>query len=140
MDHGTCLAGTPAINLAGKQAPLYALDPKTIHTTHLSNHRIFINSLDFSDAVKDFKDGLRFRNHTFYASLDHPKFSTYGFGANYTPNVVENKSWLEYTFNLGKWLQARTISGFSFRHASVTAGEERTLYQVIDRRDLSVGA
>ena len=180
VDHGTYLAGTPAINLAGNdynlnpknfqaaqllnfafaanyapiflatsQAPLYALDPKTIHTTHLSNDRIFIDSPDFSDAltytgyfdvVKDFKDGLRFRNQTFYDSLDHQKFSTYGFGANYTPNVVENKSSLEYSFNLGKWLQARTISGFSFRHSSVTAGEERTLYQVIDRRDLSVGA
>ena len=137
------------IFLATSQAPLYALDPKTVHTTHLNNDQIFIDSPDFSDAItytgyfdliKDFKDGLRFKNQTFYDSLDHQKFSTYGFGANYTPDVIENKSSLEYSFNVGKWLRASTISGFSYRHSSVTAGEERTLYQVIDRRDLSLGA
>jgi iron complex outermembrane receptor protein len=180
VDSGTYLAGTPVVNLAGKdynlnpsnfqaatllnfayaanyapvflatpQASLYALDPKTIHTTHLNNDQIFIDSPDFSDAVtytgyfdliRDVKDGVRFRNQTFYDSLDHQKFSTYGFGANYTPSVIENKSSLEYAFKAGRWLRAQTISGFSYRHSDVIAGEERTLYQVIDRRDLSLGA
>ena len=35
-------------------------------------------------------------------------------------------------------MQATT--GFSYRYTHVWAGEERTLYQVIDRRDISVGA
>lgn len=137
------------IFLGTDQAPQFALDPKTIHTTHLNNDQIFIDSPDFSDAItytgyfdliRDIKDGIRFKNQTFYDSLDHQKFSTYGFGANYTPDVIENKSSLEYSFKIGKWLRAETISGFSFRHTSVTAGEERTLYQVIDRRDISQGA
>ena len=137
------------IFLATPQAAFYALDPKTIHTTHLNNDQIFIDSPDFSDAItytgyfdliRDIKDGVRFKNQTFYDSLDHQKFSTYGFGANYTPNVIENKSSLEYAFKAGRWLRAQTVSGFSYRYSSVTAGEERTLYQVIDRRDLSIGA
>ncbi len=31
--------------------PLYALDPKTVHTVHLNNDQIFIDSPDFSDAM-----------------------------------------------------------------------------------------
>lgn len=137
------------IFLSGSQASLFALDPKTIHNVHLNNDQIFIDSSDFSDAItytgyfdliKDIKDGVRFKNQTFYDSLDHQKFSTYGFGANYTPDVIENKSSLDYSFTAGHWLKAQTTSGFSYRHTSVTAGEERTVFQVIDRRDLSIGA
>ncbi len=135
--------------LATPQAALYALDPKTIHTTHLNHDQIFIDSPDFSDAItytgyfdliRDFKEGVRIKNQTFYDSLDHQKFSTYGFGANYTPSVIENKTSFDYSFKVGKWLKAQTTSGFSYRYTQSTAGEERTLYQVIDRRDLSVGA
>jgi iron complex outermembrane receptor protein len=137
------------IFLASPQAADFALDPKTVHTVHLNNDQIFIDTPDFSDAitytsyfdlVKDIKDGVRFKNQTFYDSLDHQKYSTYGFAANYTPSVIENKSSLEYAFNAGHWLRAQTTSGVAYRHTSVTAGEERTLYQVIDRRDLSIGA
>jgi iron complex outermembrane recepter protein len=142
-------ANYASIFLASPQAALFALDPKTIHTVHLNNDQIFIDSSDFSgattytgyfDLVRDFKDGVSLKNQTFYDSLDHQKFSTYGFGANYTPSVIENKTSFEYYFKASKWLRAQTISGFSYRHSSGTAGEERTLQQVIDRRDLSIGA
>jgi iron complex outermembrane receptor protein len=180
VDNGTYLAGSPAVNLAGKdynlnptnfapatllnfafaanyapiflassQAALYALDPRTIHLTHLNNDQIFIDSPDFSDAItftgyfdliRDFREGVRFKNQTFYDSLNHQKYSTYGFAANYHPHSTENKSSLEYGFRAGKWLRAQTITGFSYRHTEVSAGEERTLEQVIDRRDISLGA
>jgi iron complex outermembrane receptor protein len=180
VDKGTYLAGTAAVNLAGKdynlnpsnfapaqllnfaylqnyastflatpQAALFALNPATVHTVHLTTNQIFIDSPDFSDAVtytgyfdliRDFRPGVRFKNQTFYDSLDHQKFSTYGFGANYTPDVIENKTTLDYAFNAGKWIKVQTTGGYSFRYSSVTAGEERTLEQVIDRRDISLGA
>lgn len=142
QNFASVLLGTP-------QAAFYALDPKTIKTVHLDHSQIFIDSPDFSDAVtytgyfdliRDFKDGNKIKNQTFYDSLDHQKYSTYGFAANYTPDVFENKTSFDYAFAAGKWLRAQTTSGFSIRHSTVTAGEERTLYQVIDRRDISLGA
>lgn len=137
------------IFLASPQASLFALNPTTVHTVHLNNNQIFLDSPDFSDAItytgyfdaiREIKSGLTFKNQTFYDSLNHQKFSTYGFAANYTPNVVENKTTLDYSFTASKWLKAQVIGGFAYRYSSVNAGEERTLYQVIDRRDISAGA
>jgi iron complex outermembrane receptor protein len=180
IDHGTYLAGSPIINLAGNdynlnpknfsaaqllnfafdanyasiflsspQAKYFALNPATVHNVHLNNNQIFIDTPDFSDAItytgyldeiRELKSGLTFKNQTFYDSLNHQKFSTYGFAANYTPNVIENKTTLDYTLKPSKWLKAQVIGGFAYRYSSVNAGEERTLYQVIDRRDISAGA
>jgi iron complex outermembrane recepter protein len=135
--------------LASSQAPLYALNPATVHTVHLNNNQIFIDSPDFSDAltftgyfdvIRDIREGFTFKNQSFYDSLDHQKFSTYGFGAKYTPSVLENKTSLDYWLKPTKWLRIQSTGGYSFRYSRVTAGEERTSYQVIDRRDISAGA
>ena len=181
VDKGEYLAGTAAVNLAGKdynlnpsnfqagtllnfagytqnfasdflsspQAALFALNPSTIHLVHLNNDQIFIDSPDFNDAltytgyfdlIRDFKEGMTLKNQTFYDSLSSQKFSTYGFAANYHPGVIENKTSFDYSFKASKWLKVQTTSGFSYRYSHVWAGEERTLYQVIDRRDISLGA
>ncbi len=180
VNNGTYLAGSPQVNLAGKDynlnpsnfqagqlldfagytqnfasdflgsslAPLFALNPATIHTVHLNNDQIFIDSPDFNNAltytgyfdlIRDFKEGVSIKNQTFYDALSSQKFSTYGFGANYHPGVIENKTSFDYAFKVGKWLRAQTTSGFSYRYSHVWAGEERTLFQVIDRRDISQG-
>ncbi len=135
--------------LSSPQAALFALNPSTIHLVHLNNDQIFIDSPDFNDAltytgyfdlVRDFRDGMSLKNQTFYDSLSSQKFSTYGFAANYHPDVIENKTSFDFSFTPSKWLKVQTTSGFSYRYSHVWAGEERTLYQVIDRRDISVGA
>ena len=135
--------------LSSPQAALFALDPSTIHLVHLNNDQIFIDSPDFNDAltytgyydlIRDIKEGVTFKNQTFYDALSSQKFSTYGFAADYHPGVIENKTSFDFAFKPSKWLKVQTTSGFSYRYTHVWAGEERTLYQVIDRRDISVGA
>ena len=135
--------------LSSPQASLFALDPSTIHLVHLNNDQIFIDTPDFNDAltytgyfdlIRDFKPGIAFKNQTFYDALSSQKFSTYGFAANYHPGVIENKSSFDFALKPAKWLNIQTTSGFSYRYSHVWAGEERTLYQVIDRRDISLGA
>lgn len=129
-------------------AAQFALDPSTVHLTQLSNQQILVDTPDFSDAltftgyfdiVRDFKEGLSIKNQSFYDSLNHSKYSTYGFSALYTPHVLENKTSLDYSFSPSKWFKVATTSGFSYRATEVAAGESRTLYQVIDRTDLSTG-
>ncbi len=126
-----------SIFLATSQAALVRAESDDDAHVHLNNDQIFIDSPDFNDAVtytgyfdliRDFKDGVTLKNQTFYDSLDHQKFSTYGFGANYTPNVIENKTSLELRSLPGNGLKAQTTGGFSYRYSDVTAGEERTLY------------
>jgi len=135
--------------LASPQAALFALNPATVHTVHLNNDQIFIDSPDFNDAltytgyfdlIRDFKEGVSIKNQTFYDALSSQKFSTYGFAANYHPGVIENKTSFDYSFKPAKWFSAQTTSGFSYRYSHVWAGEERTYAQVIDRRDISQGA
>ncbi len=135
--------------LSSPQAALFALNPATVHLVHLNNNQIFIDSPDFNsaltytgyfDLIRDFREGFTLKNQSFYDSLSSQKFSTYGFAANYHPDVIENKTSLDYSFKHAKWLKVQTTSGFSYRYSHVWAGEERTLYQVIDRRDISVGA
>ena len=140
VDSGTYLAGSPMLNLAGKdyslnpsnfqpftllnfagytqnfasdflkssQASLFALDPASIHTVHLNNDQIFIDSPDFNtaltytgyfDLIRDFKEGVSIKNQTFYDALSSQKLSTYGFAANYHPGVIENKTSLDLSFN-----------------------------------------
>jgi iron complex outermembrane recepter protein len=151
---GTLLNFATAANyastfLSSPQAALFALDPSTVHLVHLNNDQIFIDSPDFNDAltytgyfdmIRDFKPGISFKNQTFYDALSSQKFSTYGFGADYHPGVIENKSSFDFAVKPFKWMNIQATTGFSYRYSHVWAGEERTLYQVIDRRDISLGA
>jgi iron complex outermembrane receptor protein len=140
---GPFLFGSPGL------AKLYALDPKTVHLVKLPTDRIMIDEGDFTrtttgtsyfDVVYDIKPGVSFKNQSFYDGMDHKKYSSYGFGAAYNPWTVENKSTLTFSWKPSTEVNLNAQTGFAFRHVAVAAGEERDRYQVIDRRDLSIGA
>jgi len=140
---GPFLFGNPDL------AKLYALDPTTVHTVKLPLNRIMIDEGDFTrtttgtayfDVVYDIKPGLTFKNQSFYDGMDHKKYSSYGFGAAYNPWTIENKSTLTFTWKPSDAFNLAAQTGFTIRRVEVAAGEERDWYQVIDRRDLSVGS
>jgi iron complex outermembrane receptor protein len=140
---GPFLFGNPDL------AKLYALDPSTVHTVKLPLDRIMIDDGDFThtttgtayfDVVYDIKPGVTFKNQSFYDGMDHRKYSSYGFGAGYNPWTVENKSTLTFGWKPGNAFNLAAQTGFTVRRVEVAAGEERDWYQVIDRRDLSIGA
>ena len=131
-----------------KTASLYALNPATVKLVTLPLDRIMIDAGDFSRATTttayfdinyDFNDKVHFKNQSFMDWMNHQKFSSYGFGAGYRPWTVENKSTIGFDLNPAKWAVIHSIAGFS-RKVTVSAGEERNDFQVVDRRDLSVGA
>jgi iron complex outermembrane recepter protein len=139
---GPFLFGTPGL------AKLYALDPATVHTVKLPLNQIMIDAGDFTqsttgtayfDVVYDFTPEVNFKNQSFFDTMDHSKYSSYGFGAGYKPWVLENKSTLTFNWKPSKIFDLQAQTGFSFRRVEVHAGEERDRYQVIDRRDLSIG-
>lgn len=130
-------------------ASLYALDPKTIHTVQLPLDRIMVDAGDFTrsstytgyfDIVYDFNANLHFKNQSFFDTMNHNKYSSYGFGAGYRPWTVENKSTFNFDFKPTPWMLVRNLAGFGYRRVQVSAGEERNDFQTVDRRDLSVGA
>ena len=142
-EHGGAVLGSPDL------AELYALDPATVHTVKLPLNRIMIDEGDFThtttgtayfDMVYDIKPGVTFKNQSFYDGMDHKKYSSYGFGAGYNPWTVENKSTLTFAWKPGNAFNLDAQTGFTVHRVEVAAGEERDWYQVIDRRDLSIGA
>ena len=129
------------------QAPLFALNPATVHLVHLNNDQIIADTDDFStastytgyfDLVRDVREGFTYRNQTFVETLDAAKYTDYEFSSYYNPKVVENKTTLDYEIKAAKWLTAETTSGFAYRHTDFTSGESRTPEEN-DRRDLSLG-
>jgi iron complex outermembrane receptor protein len=136
--------------LTANQQAAFALDPATVKTVHLSHHTVQAEAIDFSktdaltgffDLTKTFSPDASLKNQSFYDSMNHTKYSSYGFTADYTDVVFENKTTLHYKFEPAKGTVMDTISGFSYRY---TSGDERESrgrgYQVLDRRDISYGA
>jgi iron complex outermembrane recepter protein len=130
-------------------ANLYALDPKTVHTVKLPLDQIMIDAADFTrsttytgyfDAIYELKPGFTLKNQTFYDRMMHQKFSSYGFGADYRPWTVENKTSLTMEYKPSRNLVIHSVAGGGYRRVQVNAGEERNWYQTVDRRDLSIGA
>lgn len=130
-------------------AKLYALDPATIKTVKLPLNRVMVDAGDFTrtttmtsyfDAIYDIGPNLHFKNQTFMDWMNHQKYSSYGFGAGYRPWTLENKSTLSFDMRPAPWIVIRSLAGLSYRRVQVSAGEERNDFQVVDRRDLSVGA
>jgi iron complex outermembrane recepter protein len=129
-------------------AQYYALNPATIKMVKLPLDQIMIDAGDFNrsttftpyfDVVYDISPNLHFKNQTFGDWLDHQKFSSYGFGAGYRPWTIENKSTFSFEYKPTSKIVAHIIAGFAYRHVRVTAGEERNEFQVVDRRDISIG-
>jgi iron complex outermembrane receptor protein len=130
-------------------AQLYALNPATVHLVKLPLNQIMIDAGDFSrattetgyfDLIYELGKNATFKNQSFFDEMNHQKFSSYGFGAGYRPWALENKSTLTFGFTPASWVIVKAVAGYSYRHVRVTAGEERNDFQVVDRRDLSVGA
>lgn len=137
---------TPAFRAV---AHLYALNPDTIKLVKLPLDRIMIDAGDFNrsttftpyfDVNVDFTNNLHFKNQTFGDWLNHNKYSSYGFGAGYRPWTIENKSTFSFELKPMSGVTARVLTGFAYRHVQVSAGEERNMFQAVDRRDISIGA
>ncbi len=136
--------------LSSPNAQYFALDPSSMSTVVLPRNQIlvddasdFLQALTFTgyfDAVYDIKPGLTFKNQSFYDRMSSQKYSSYGFGANYRPWVAENKSTISFAWQPDKTLTMNAFAGLDYTFVKVSAGEERNDYQVVDRRDLSVGA
>lgn len=135
--------------LSANQQAAFALDPSTIKTVRLSHHQIQAETIDFSrtdaltgffDITKTFNPKLTLKNQSFYDSMNHTKYSSYGFTADYTDVVFENKTTLHYKTEPAKGTVLDNLVGISYRY---TDGDERESrgrgYQVLDRRDIAYG-
>lgn len=130
-------------------AKYYALNPATVHTVKLPLDQIMVDTkADFlsattytayADVAYDIKPGLTFKNQSFYDRLDSQKYSSYGFGASYKPWTIENKSTLTFSWKPNETITMNNFAGYDWSRVQTVAGEERDQYQVVDRRDLSVG-
>jgi iron complex outermembrane receptor protein len=128
----------------------YALDPSTVKMVKLPLDQILVDDEDdflhattytaYFDIVGEIKPGLTFKNQSFFDKLNSQKFSSYGFGADYRPWTGENKTTLSFTWQPNPIVKMNAFAGFDFTRVQVSAGEERDDYQVVDRRDLSIGA
>jgi iron complex outermembrane receptor protein len=128
----------------------FALDPATIRTVSLDHHTVQAETIDFSrtdaltgffDVVKDLSPDLTLKNQTFYDAMDHTKYSSYGFTADYNAYVIENKTTLDWRAQPTDQLKLNTIGGLSYRFSDGTEKESRGRgFQVLDRRDISRGA
>jgi len=140
----------PYAALTPDQQAAFALDPATIRTVKLSHHTVQAETIDFSrtdaltgffDIVKDFTPDLTLKNQTFYDSMDHTKYSSYGFTADYLAYVFENKTTLDWKTQPLDSLKVNALGGFSYRYSDGTEKESRGRgFQVLDRRDIYHGA
>lgn len=136
--------------LTANQQAAFALDPATVRTVRLSHHTIQAEPIDFSrtdaitaffDVTKTFSPDLTVKNQTFYDSMNHTKYSSYGFTADYVAMAFENKTTFNWKFAPSDKTTYDTIFGFSYRYSDGDERESRGRgYQVLDRRDLSAGA
>jgi iron complex outermembrane receptor protein len=136
--------------LTADQQAAFALDPSTIRTVKLSHSTVQAEEIDFSktDAYTGFFDiefdlapDFSVKNQTFYDQMDHQKYSSYGFTADYEAYVFENKTSLSWKTSPSDSLDISTISGVSYRYSDGDEKESRGRgFQVLDRRDISAGA
>jgi iron complex outermembrane receptor protein len=127
---------------------LYALDPATVKIVHLNHHQVQDEAADFAktDAVTGYFDVIdhlgpntTLKNQTFADNMNHLKYSSYGFTARYKDYVFENKTTASTSQTVGEHLKIDGVAGFSFRYTDGDEGESRDMFQVMNRRDISVG-
>lgn len=139
----------PYFALTPNQRAAFALDPATLGYAELSHHTVQTESIDFSktdaltlyfDVTKTFDSGLTLKNQSFYDSMNHTKYSSYGFTADYVAMVFENKTTATWAREFSKSAKLNTNFGLSYRYSDGDERESRGRgYQVLDRRDLSRG-
>ncbi len=139
----------PYYALSPAQLAAFSLDPSTVHYTSLSHQQILAEPSDFADsyvytAYLDFIYNLSpdwtIKNQSFYDQMNHSKYSSYGFTADYHDHVFENKTTLSGAYSPWSWLDLNPVVGSGVR---VSWGREMAaedIYQSVNRRDLSYGA
>jgi iron complex outermembrane recepter protein len=136
--------------LSDNQKAAFALDPSTVKYTKISHHEVQVEPIDFSksdvytayfDVTVAMDNGMTFKNQSFYDDMDHTKYSSYGFTADYDAYAFENKSTLLWQNEFENNFVLNNMVGLSYRYSD---GEERESrgrgYQVLDRRDISMPA
>jgi iron complex outermembrane receptor protein len=131
------------------QQTLYSLNPATVGLKPISHKTVQAETIDFSesevytfyfDFILDL-DNVEIKNQSFYDDMNHTKYSSYGFTADYQAYVVENKTTVTTSMDITDYASAELIGGFSYRYSDGNERESRGRgYQVLDRRDLTVGA
>lgn len=137
----------PYFALTPNQRAAFRLDPATVGYTSISHHQVQAEDIDFCrtnaltlyfDVTKDLGADLKVKNQSFYDSMDHLKYSSYGFTADYVAMVFENKTSVEWRSYPGGSSTINTILGTSYRYSDGDERESRGRgYQVLDRRDIS---
>jgi len=140
----------PAGALSANQTAAFALDPATVKLVKLSHHIVQAETIDFSktdaltgffDVTKTVSPELTVKNQSFYDSMNHTKYSSYGFTADYRAMAFENKTTANWRFKPSEKSVVDTVFGASWRYSSGDERESRGRgYQVLDRRDISAGA
>ncbi|MEO7415326.1 MAG: TonB-dependent receptor [Opitutaceae bacterium] len=140
----------PTGALTPNQIAAFALDPATVKLVKLDHHTVQAELIDFSktdaltgffDITKTFSREFSVKNQTFYDSMNHTKYSSYGFTADYLAMAFENKTTFNWRNKPGEKTLIDTVFGGSWRYSSGDERESRGRgYQVLDRRDISAGA
>ncbi len=137
--------------LTDLQKSAFALDPATVGYTELSHHTVQAEGIDFSQSEvytgyfdvilgNDLTGNWTLKNQTFYDMMDHTKYSSYGFTADYDAYVIENKTTFSGSYEVGS-VDVNTVAGFSWRKSDGLEQESRGRgFQVLDRRDISIPA
>jgi iron complex outermembrane receptor protein len=136
--------------LTDAQKSAFALDPATVRTVKLSHHTVQVETIDFSktdsltayfDLTKTFGDGATLKNQSFYDYMNHTKYSSYGFTADYLAMAFENKTTATFQAKPAASTVLDGVLGVSWRYSSGDERESRGRgYQVLDRRDISAPA
>lgn len=137
----------PYAALSDNQKAAFALDPATLGLRSISHHQVQVEGIDFSetdaltaffDITKTFSPDLKLKNQTFFDAMDHLKYSSYGFTAQYLASVFENKTSVEWTLKPSDSVKMDTVWGVSYRYSEGDEKESRGRgFQVLDRRDIS---
>lgn len=140
----------PSPALSANQQAAYALNPATIRLVPISHRTVQVEKSDYSksdvytfyfDMAYRPTDGWSVKNQTFYDRIDHQKFSSYGFTADYEQWVFENKTTANVTFKPTEMMSVEAVFGASYRKSKGVEQESRGRgFQVLDRRDISIGA
>ncbi|WP_138223314.1 TonB-dependent siderophore receptor [Nibricoccus aquaticus] len=136
--------------LTANQQAAFRLDPTTVKYTSIGHNTVQVEPGDFSqtdaltlyfDITKTFTSDFNVKNQSFYDSMNHTKYSSYGFTADYVAMAFENKTTANLKLTPSEHTVLDTIFGVSFRYSDGDERESRGRgYQVLDRRDISVGA
>ncbi len=139
----------PYYALSPSQRAAFALDPSTVQTTSISHRTILAEPTDFADsyvytAYLDFIYNLSpnwtVKNQSFYDQMNHSKYSSYGFTADYHDHVFENKTTLSGAYSPWAWLDLKPVAGLSVRNSWGRELQAQDIYQSVNRRDLTYGA